>query len=55
VDNKKYAYIFIYSLNGNAGACTAGIYHTPSGTPTFGQPLSLNNSSGDQVQPSNSK
>jgi hypothetical protein len=55
VNNKKYAYIFIYSLSGNAGACTAGIYYTPPGTPTVGQPLSLNNSSGDQVEPSNSK
>jgi hypothetical protein len=39
VDNKKYAYIFIYSLAGNAGACTAGIYYKPPGSPTLGQPL----------------
>ena len=37
VNNKKYAYIFIYDLANGAGACTAGIYYMPPGAPTTGQ------------------
>lgn len=37
VNNKKYAYILLYSLANGAGACTAGIYYTPPGAPTTGQ------------------
>jgi hypothetical protein len=39
VNNDKYAYIFIYSLNGSAGACTAGVFYTVPPAPTKGQPL----------------
>jgi hypothetical protein len=51
VNNKKYAYIFLYSLTGNAGACTAGIYYRPPGAPTVGQAGRVQNSTG--LKPTN--
>lgn len=49
VDNKKYAYIFLYSTAGAAGACTAGVFYTPPGAPTRGQPALRADSTPDNM------
>jgi len=52
VNNDKFVYIFIYTLNGSAGACTAGVFYTVPPAPTSGQPL-VNETGEDVPNPSN--
>jgi hypothetical protein len=51
VNNHKYAYIFIYSLSGSAGACTAGVYYKAPPAPTTGQPLAVDTQVGNLSNP----